>query len=123
MRPLLTHCANMSSFPAANTFGSLDVQYYVQQLWIHARFVQGGWRGGHVAPQGASGEVATTSKRGVQARLVGVQGGGGGGLLPFWWVVRAPPAPPQATCAWNGGLAGAPKKANWQTYLAHPRPP
>jgi hypothetical protein len=52
MRPLLTRCTNISSFPAANT-GSLGVK-----LWIHARFVQEGWREGHVAPQGASGEVA-----------------------------------------------------------------
>jgi hypothetical protein len=36
MRPLLIHCTNISSFPAANT-GSLDVQ-----LWLHARFVQEG---------------------------------------------------------------------------------
>ena len=52
MRPLFSGYSNMSSFPAANT-GSLDVQ-----LWIHARFVQEEWREGHVAPQGASGEVA-----------------------------------------------------------------
>jgi hypothetical protein len=52
MRFLPTHCTNISPFPAANT-GSLDVQ-----SWIHARFVQGEWRGGHVAPQGASYEVA-----------------------------------------------------------------
>jgi hypothetical protein len=43
---------NMPSFPVANT-GSLDVQ-----LWIHARFVQEGRGEGHVAPQGASEEVA-----------------------------------------------------------------
>jgi hypothetical protein len=35
MRPLLIHCTNSSSFPAANT-GSLDVQ-----LWIHAPLCAG----------------------------------------------------------------------------------
>jgi hypothetical protein len=48
MGPLFSDYPNMSSFPAANT-GPLGVQ-----LWIHARFVQEGWREGHVAPQGAS---------------------------------------------------------------------
>jgi hypothetical protein len=52
MRPLLIHCTNMSSFPAANT-GSLDVQ-----LWLHARFVQEGWRERHVSPQEAPDQVA-----------------------------------------------------------------
>ena len=46
------HCTNMSSFPAANT-DSLDVQ-----LWLHARFVQEGWRERHVAPQEAPDQVA-----------------------------------------------------------------
>jgi hypothetical protein len=53
MRPLLIHCANMSSFPAANT-GSLDVQ-----LWLHARFVQEGWRERRLAaPQEAPDQVS-----------------------------------------------------------------
>jgi hypothetical protein len=43
---------NISSSPAANT-GSLDVQ-----LWIQALLLQGGWREGHLAPEGASDQAA-----------------------------------------------------------------
>jgi hypothetical protein len=49
---LPTHCTNMPSFPAA-VCGSRDVQ-----LWIQARFVQEGWREGHLAPEGASDQAA-----------------------------------------------------------------
>jgi hypothetical protein len=53
----------MSPFPAANT-GSLDVQ-----LWLHARFVQEGWRERHVAPQRAPDQVARLSIGRADMRL------------------------------------------------------
>jgi hypothetical protein len=50
--PCLVAVLNTSSSPAANT-GPLDVQ-----LWIHVRFLQEGWREGHLAPEGASDQAA-----------------------------------------------------------------
>jgi hypothetical protein len=82
MRPSLIHCTNMSSFPAANT-GSLDVQ-----LWLHARFVQEGWRERH-----ASRRKELLTKYQV-AKLQAVQIYGQHADLLWWWCVWEHLAPP-----------------------------